>query len=435
MHRASVSRFEHFFLILSFLLLSGAFFSTARMLRQIDIPLGGQDPWSTASNFGVYSVALVLCTVHFSRIRPLLSTIWQIPAICAYIVLSIAWSDEPDISARRVGGLILGVAFAYYVASRFSIQRVVLLLAKCFMIIAILSYAAVFFSPETATMGATFDYAWRGVYPTKNVLGQAAVVALLTHIYAVTVLRRERLLQSVFVVLWSYLLFQSDSSTAFIAVFTLAISVLPILTIKTWGRDYLVALHGLAIIFFVAATLLYLNIEDVLSLFHKDLTLTGRTALWSFLLPIIEKRPLFGYGYGGFWNVDNPLAAFIWESLGWQQSQAHNGALELLLQIGIFGTALVFWLVARTLLDALKLLRSKGLPHADYCCFFIIFLVVSSATEYMFLRANDIYWILFTILAIAVANKSRQSSEGGDDSECARYRTPRLNQFPSTKRE
>ena len=87
----------------------------------------------------------------------------------------------------------------------------------------------------------------------------------------------------------------------------------------------------------------------------------------------------------------------------------HNGLLDLLLQIGIVGTALVAWLIARTFVSSVYLLRRGDFAGADFSCLIIVFLMTNSITEYMFLRSNDIYWILFTIFAVAVADASRRA--------------------------
>src|SRR5262249_38003099 len=74
--------------------------------------------------------------------------------------------------------------------------------------------------------------------------------------------------------------------------------------------------------------------EPLLLALDKDSTLTGRTDIWTLVVDAIAERPWLGYGYGVFWQPENPRAQLIWYVLDWQFTHAHNGWLETLLQLG-----------------------------------------------------------------------------------------------------
>src|SRR5207237_978175 len=61
----------------------------------------------------------------------------------------------------------------------------------------------------------------------------------------------------------------------------------------------------------------------------RDATLTGRTDIWAGLLPDLMRQPIFGYGFSGFWTVTRISEHEI--------GQAHNGYLEVCLQLGFVG--------------------------------------------------------------------------------------------------
>ena len=65
-------------------------------------------------------------------------------------------------------------------------------------------------------------------------------------------------------------------------------------------------------------------------------TLTGRIPLWNELLGYVGKRPLLGYGYGGFWNVERMLT--LGSDLNWTAGHSHSGYLQMMLALGLFGT-------------------------------------------------------------------------------------------------
>lgn len=68
-------------------------------------------------------------------------------------------------------------------------------------------------------------------------------------------------------------------------------------------------------------------------------TLTGRTAIWSFVWGEIEKSPWLGYGYASTRNLIPLLYRTFW---GWTATHAHNMWLQTWFVSGIVGLALLF---------------------------------------------------------------------------------------------
>jgi O-antigen ligase len=67
-------------------------------------------------------------------------------------------------------------------------------------------------------------------------------------------------------------------------------------------------------------------------------TLTGRLPLWEELSGYAAQRPLVGYGYGGFWNVERTRS--ISENQGWQIAHSHSAYFETQLNLGAVGLLL-----------------------------------------------------------------------------------------------
>lgn len=65
----------------------------------------------------------------------------------------------------------------------------------------------------------------------------------------------------------------------------------------------------------------------------RDATLTGRTEVWTSLLPVVMGSPIVGQGFGGFWTSKTRDLYKI--------SGAHSGYLDVLLGIGFVGLILV----------------------------------------------------------------------------------------------
>ena len=75
--------------------------------------------------------------------------------------------------------------------------------------------------------------------------------------------------------------------------------------------------------------------------FHKDLTLSGRTYFWNAIMIAIAKNPLIGYGYG-------VSIADIYTTKGYVASSAHNYFFDLLLRGGIVQLILQILIVVKT---------------------------------------------------------------------------------------
>lgn len=70
----------------------------------------------------------------------------------------------------------------------------------------------------------------------------------------------------------------------------------------------------------------------------RDPTFTDRTILWSYLLGM-KINPILGTGYESFWL--GPRLAQLWTQFAFQPNQAHNGYIELYLNLGLIGESLL----------------------------------------------------------------------------------------------
>jgi hypothetical protein len=124
----------------------------------------------------------------------------------------------------------------------------------------------------------------------------------------------------------------------------------------------------------VAVSLVILITENaeyiIVEKLGKDMTLTGRTYIWAHVVDAINKYPLFGYGYLGFWQewrgVDDPSFNVRTPS-GFKAMHAHNGFLDMGLYFGWIGLGLFsLSLLVNIYYGVLHLIRTKdstaGLP-------------------------------------------------------------------------
>jgi exopolysaccharide production protein ExoQ len=64
-------------------------------------------------------------------------------------------------------------------------------------------------------------------------------------------------------------------------------------------------------------------------------SLNGRTGIWEEVSHFVERRPMLGYGYGGFWNSAH--IAEISDKEQWGVPNSHSAYLDYLLTLGAVG--------------------------------------------------------------------------------------------------
>lgn len=111
--------------------------------------------------------------------------------------------------------------------------------------------------------------------------------------------------------------------------------------VKTW-RTAILASAGFSILYFFP----HLLPPGVVRADTVE-TLTGRTDLWALLIQPQFINPIFGTGFGAFWNVET--ITLMEKAFGWAAPAAHNGFLDVLLNTGLvgeiflLGLLVIFW--------------------------------------------------------------------------------------------
>jgi exopolysaccharide production protein ExoQ len=136
---------------------------------------------------------------------------------------------------------------------------------------------------------------------------------------------------------------------------------------------------------------------DLLSVVGRDPTLTGRTQIWTVVLDMPVNRAI-GTGFESFWLGERMQR--IWNLWWWHPNEAHNGYIEVLLNLGWIGIcllALVLLKGYRSVISALRRHRSIASLELAY----LLAAVIYSFTEAGF-RMLGLIWI-FLLLAITAA--------------------------------
>jgi O-antigen ligase len=132
----------------------------------------------------------------------------------------------------------------------------------------------------------------------------------------------------------------------------------------------------------------------------KDPSLTGRTEIWDSLLRKVADRPWTGYGYGAFWGRIGESAPADWvrKETGWIVPSAHNGWIDLLVQLGWPGTLMVGGLLAGTAVNAVLRSSGSGVREGWWALGFLAAFVVLSLSESILMAHQGLPWVLFVAL-------------------------------------
>jgi exopolysaccharide production protein ExoQ len=342
-------------------------------------------------------IFLLTIAILLGRWSTSLRTIIRNPSVIllsALAVSSYIWSEVPQLTLWRTGILFGTTAFGVYLAVRFSLRELLRLLAFAFGIIAVSSLVSALFLPGYG-ISVLSPGAWQGIYGNKNVLGLHAALGVLVLALVAWDPGRGRLVAALGAGLCSALVFLSRSSTALV----LVLAVLPLLPLGEGMRrrsSFAIPLVALGVVLLGGVAMWALdNQGTVLGWLGRSPTLSGRTGLWLVLLEAFRHRPWLGYGYNAFWVGWGGESAEVWSAVGWDPAHAHNGFLDLALQLGAIGVLTFLAGFALALLQAFRALRRTDSGPGIWPLAYLVFFFLFNLTESPLLRYDSLFWGLY----------------------------------------
>lgn len=391
--------FEKFFVILSLIV-----FTEPNALIEILV---------SEQNKIYYLQVLFLCLI--GSITTVLIAIWRKTIIrsaskekllwflLAIVLVSFFWSYQPLWTLVSSILLIQTTLFGVYFGLRYSLNEQLWLLAWAFGLTALFSFILGIVLPEYAIMGMGdilnsqeigHRGSWQGIYRHKNTLGQVMSLGALVFLVLTKSNRKYLWLTYGGFFLCVSLLLLSTSKTALIVIVSV-IMVAHLFKILQRRDSITLPLFIVIILFSISLTILMLgNAAGILKILGRDITLSGRTLLWAAVFDKICQRPWLGYGYGGFWRSWEGESADIWRLVGWEVPHAHNGFLDILLNLGLVGL-IVFSLNYITIYSrAISFAHKSNSIERDWTLVFLIFFFLSNLTESL-IFSQSIFWVLF----------------------------------------
>jgi exopolysaccharide production protein ExoQ len=314
-------------------------------------------------------------------------------------VLSAAWSCDPLFSLRRGIVVLATTLWGAYFGSRFNCEEQLRLLCTALAIVAALSLITALLFPNYGIDRAVHNGDWRGIFAEKNVLGRIMVLGLIAFF---TMPRSSPLAawsRRAGLVLCGSLVVMSHSITAILvgALLLVCSALYRLLRLPAkWLVPAIAVLLGLAVL----AVPVLSDLPSLSLLVGRDFTMTGRTQIWQASLLAIEQRPVLGYGFNAFWHgMDGPSASVV-TRVRWLTPHAHNGYLDLMLELGALGLALFLIAIVLRLKSAIREYRIFGDRAALWPLLYLTFLLFYNMTESTGFKVNSVFWVLFTAMQI-----------------------------------
>jgi exopolysaccharide production protein ExoQ len=400
--------FEKMFVGSALLLSTGAFMCLSVARGQ------GQD--SSASDtqlqvvwVAIYFIAIVLLLWKCKAELKQTGRQYLLIALPLFALASTAWSDDPGVSLRRSIALILTCLFGVYLGSRFSLREQLRLLVYVCVISTV--FSLVFGILGLGNPVEDIPNAWYGIFVHKNVLGRMMVLSIVIFVISarVEVENKSRYWFAAGCALALLLLSRSTTSAGVLAAMLAFLFITPVLRRPLSG----LIKGGIAILVVFGSGVYWAsqNLVYVLGLFGKDLTLTGRLQLWILSTIMALQTPWLGHGYSAFWLGPGSASERILAVVQWDAPHAHNGLLELWLEIGLVGVALFLLGFILYVGRAIAFFRRSRSAENVWPLCFLFFMFISNLTESDFLSRNTIFWILYVAVVISLRPAEEMSKQ------------------------
>jgi exopolysaccharide production protein ExoQ len=353
------------------------------------------------------------------KIKTVLGIIFREKVFTFFIIwafISILWSDYTFVSFKRWFQFFTAYTVALSVMSHVDFSEIILsrirYLFYAYLLVSIVSIMIV--------PGAKDYYGiWRGIAPSKNHLGQAALLSTLIVFYTVWTSRGiKRIVALLFFLLALTLLAGSQSMTSQ-STFLFIVFLGGVLYLDQYFRKLSLG-RALSFIIIISGTALFLSViflapdilASVVGSAGRDLTFTGRTDLWRDILYETSNHWVLGAGFQGFWVVENPALLALYDIYVWLPNQAHNGYLDILNEVGAIGLFLFLLII----LNYFRGIINLKLPH--FWVWFVVAAVIINIQESTFIRPQVVTGVFFMFSYFAlfsdIYRKERSAREEGD---------------------
>lgn len=390
---------EKLFSVLSLIILSGAVIS----LIPVDNNLNYNLPVKMTYIL-IYLFSFALLAIRKNLIKKAIKTTLNnklLILLSILIAISFVWSDNPLITLQRISAFFGTLLFCIYFALRYDKKEQIELLTYALSAVLLLSILIALILPSYG-ISSENNGAWQGAFNQKNILGKIMTLGTITFLFYLSERRRliAKILMAILIIISISLTYLSQSKTAILTTLILGIIISCARILQKSNKStksfFMIII---AIMIIISGIIIPYYEDDILQGIGKETTLTGRTELWSYSISKIMEHPIIGYGYASFWIKEDKSPSERAEYvLGWNPPHAHNGFIDLTLELGLIGLIIVS---IQLIMLASKsfYLAKKSKEFIDlWPLALIAFLLLYNLTESSLIRPNSIFLVIYICL-------------------------------------
>jgi O-antigen ligase len=380
------------------------FMLTGALIAPVIAPDQGETPILRLIWLPVYAVTAGLIVFRFEKIIRAWPAWLMVGGLVGLAYVSQYWSIDPGVTDRRVIALAINSAFAVYLGAVFRDAALPRVLMHTCLVMAVGSLIMVFAFPRIGVHQYDNAGLWRGLWYEKNQMGAVMVIGATAAAACLASPDPRRMMPAVALVLSSGLVLATQSKTSLLC-WMLGVGLVGgWWVLRMGGAALTIAAIWLGVV--VSALGAWIWNSDsavILEALGKDPSLTGRTLIWEALMRKVAERPWTGYGFSAFWGVDSIPAREIRLETQWPVPSAHNGWIDLLVQLGWPGAVAVGTLMAVSAVMILIRMNGLGAREGFWSVGYLAVFFALSLSESVLLTHANLPWVLMlAILARAV---------------------------------
>jgi exopolysaccharide production protein ExoQ len=367
------------------------------------------DPLGQAIDLVLLALALAALIARGKKVGSLLRTSGPILLFFSYAGLSILWSDFPYVTFKHwFKGLEDIVMVLVVVTDGDPVMAVKRLLTRAGFILIPLS---LLFSMYYPSLGRVFTKSYEaeyvGVTEQKNQLGIICMIFGLASLWCIlkayrdrgsSARRRQLLVHGAMLGIAIWLLTMSHSLTSSMCLI-LAGTVMALVSRRSSGAES-ARVHFLSAAAMCCALIPLFLARSLVESFGRDATLSGRTEIWQSVIGLVQ-NPWLGAGYETF--LMGPRLVELRKLYQNSFQEAHNGYLEIYLNLGWIGVSLFAFLLITGYQKVVAAVRREP-TVGSLSLAFLIAVAINGLTEAPFrMMTATIFFLLWAIMGASKA--------------------------------
>lgn len=353
----------------------------------------------------VYVFALAMLFNNRQKVAYLCQQNLSLLLFVIFVAASPLWSELPNLGMRRSFAFTGNVILAFYLVTRFSPREFLEILGWVFAITLLVDVAVIVALPS---VGIDFRRgALVGAHGHKNDFGQMMVLGAAVYWVLKSKPGWLGILAWGGFILCVALACLTLSRSAWLVLAGLFVVGLPLIrslqnpTLAPSLRMLWVAVFGVGSFLLFLLEFYGAGLESI----GKDVTLTNRTLIWNRAIELGWSQPWLGAGFGTFWESS---LGKIFAEKGREIGHAHNGFVEMWLQLGFVGLGLFLFVLLNTSLRVLRQILRFRDGFTLFLGLFVLYVLTYSIVVKIMPDHRRVVWVIFVagMLYAGVSSKS-----------------------------